>query len=62
MEDTYEAYIFCNNCYKHDKIKINKGSPINQVSCPNCGNLSIEIDPNGESFDKAKKRGLTSYR
>ena len=53
MSDSkYEVYIFCNNCLIHKKIEIPKGSMIGQTVCPNCGNLTLKIDPNGKLFDK----------
>ncbi len=51
-DSTYEAYIFCQNCHCHKKINVPKGSLINQTGCPNCGNMTLKIDPNGELFDK----------
>ena len=62
QKTTYEAYIFCNNCHHHGKIEINKGALIEETSCPNCVNLTLEVDPNGAIFDKANKKGPTSYR
>jgi len=59
---TYEVYIFCGNCHYHGKIEINKGSPIEQSPCPNCGNLTLRIDPNGATFDPANKREPDNYR
>ena len=53
---TYEAYIFCANCSLHKKIDIPKGSTINQTKCPNCGNMTLRLDPNGELFDRPPKR------
>ncbi len=56
IKTNYEAYIFCNNCHHHDKISINKGIIINEVKCPNCDNLTLEIDPNGAIFDRKNNR------
>ena len=57
MNDTnYEVYIFCSNCLVHKKIEVPKGSLINQTVCPNCGNLTLEIDPNGEIFSRPPSR------
>jgi len=55
-DSTYEAYIFCNNCHEHKKIEIPKGSTIGQTACPNCANLSLQIDPNGALFDRPPRR------
>jgi NMD protein affecting ribosome stability and mRNA decay len=55
-DSTYEAYVLCKNCLFHKKIQIPKGSLINQVLCQNCGNMTIEIDMNGELFDKPQKK------
>ena len=49
---TYKAYIFCSNCHFKKEIDIPKGALISHVSCPNCGNLTLEIDPNGEIFNR----------
>jgi len=50
----YEAYIFCTNCYVNKKIEIIKGLKISDVNCPNCANTTLEIDPNGEIFNRPK--------
>lgn len=62
QKTTYEAYIFCNNCHHHAKIEINRGALIDETSCPNCGNLALQVDPNGAVFDPANKRKPVSYR
>ena len=49
---TYKAYIFCNNCYFKKEIDIPKGVLTSSVSCPNCGNLTLEVDPNGKIFNR----------
>lgn len=54
-ETTYEAYIFCQNCHIHKKIIFPKGSMIEHSECPNCGNLTLQIDPNGHLFDRPNK-------
>ena len=52
---TYKAYIFCTNCHFRKEIEIPKGALINEISCPNCGNLTIKIDPNGKIFNRPPK-------
>jgi len=59
-DSTYKAYTFCNNCAEHKKIEITKGSEINQTECPNCGNMTLHLDPNGKLFDRPPKP--TNYR
>lgn len=53
-QTTYKAYVFCANCGFRKQIDIPRGSLINDVSCPNCGNSTLEIDPNGEIFNRPK--------
>ncbi len=57
---TYNEYVFCKNCSFRGKIEINKGSSVNLEICPNCGNLTILRDPNGELLDRPHRP--TSYR
>ena len=57
---SYEVYVFCTNCLSHKKIEIPKGSTISQTLCPECDNLTLKIDPNGEIFDRPPKRN--NYR
>jgi len=58
-ESSFQAYVFCENCYCHKKILINKGLKINDAVCPNCGNKTLKIDPNGEIMDRPHRP--TSY-
>ena len=57
---TYKTYIFCSNCRFRKEIEIPKGSLIGDISCLNCGNLTLEVDPNGEIFNRPRKP--ISYR
>lgn len=57
---TYELYVLCTNCNFRGKIEVQKGILVNQISCPNCDNLTIKIDHNGEKFSRPHKP--TSYR
>lgn len=54
-EDTYEVYVFCENCYFKGKISIAKGFTVEQTKCPNCANNTLRTDPNGELFDRPPK-------
>ena len=49
---TYKAYIFCTNCHFRKEINIPNGTLISEISCPNCGNLTVVDDPNGEIFNR----------
>ena len=53
---TYKAYVFCTNCNFRKELDIPKGSLVSDVSCPNCGNLTIKIDPNGEIFNRPHRQ------
>jgi len=61
-DSSYEAYIVCSNCLVHKKIEIPKGSIISQTPCPKCGNLTLEVDPNGEISDRPQKPYFKSQR
>lgn len=54
-ETTYMVYVFCTNCRFRKEIDVPKGVLISEVSCPNCGNLTIKDDPNGEIFNRPHK-------
>ena len=53
-ESSYEVYVFCDNCHCHENISILKGKIISDIDCPNCGNKTLEIDPNGEIINRKK--------
>lgn len=55
IKTTYRAYVFCTNCRFRKEIDIPKGILISGVSCPDCGNYTLEDDPNGGIFNRSHK-------
>ena len=41
-EDEYKKLVICDNCGKNGLIILPKGKNEEEVSCPNCGNMSLE--------------------
>jgi len=37
MPETYKITLQCNNCNNTNEVEIEKGDPISEGICPNCG-------------------------